>query len=77
MGRFVRLLILVAAVNDTAPKPLTCRSVGWLAYDGKDCKLLIPHISEGEDQGGGDMTIPTRAVRSMVDLVTRSRRRKR
>lgn len=64
-------------INDPAPTPLVCRSVGWLAHDGKDCKLLIPHMSAQEDQGCGDMTIPTSAVRSMVDLVIRPRRNKR
>jgi hypothetical protein len=43
------------------------RSVGWLAYDGEDCKVIVPHLSvesaEGiQQQGCGDMTIPTCAV---------------
>ena len=51
---------------------MRCRSVGWLAHDGDECKVLIPHVGEvgdGEsDQGCGDMTIPTRAVLRMLDL---------
>ena len=55
------------------PKPLLCRSVGWLLHDGGDCKVVVPHVSEALDdmaprQGCGDMTIPTTAIRSIVDL---------
>jgi hypothetical protein len=53
-------------VASCSPTLLTCRSVGWLKYDGEDCKVIIPHISEEsesiEQQGCGDMTIPTRAI---------------
>ena len=53
-----------------APKMLACRSVGWLAHDGADCKVLIPHVAdaEGARQGCGDMTIPVRAIVSIRDL---------
>ena len=51
---------------------LVCRSVGWLIYDGDDCKLVVPHLSgehpRANAQGCGDMTIPATAVRRMVDL---------
>jgi hypothetical protein len=51
---------------------MKCRSVGWLLHDGPDCKLIVPHISEehadAEEQGCGDMTIPSKAVLSMTDL---------
>jgi hypothetical protein len=54
------------------PHPVVCRSVGWLLYDGDDCKVVVPHVVEeraGVDaQGCGDMTIPSRAVISIVDL---------
>jgi len=54
------------------PKPLLCQSVGWLAYDGKDCKVVVPHISEDHAsaprQGCGDMTIPTKAIIRMKTL---------
>ncbi len=54
-------------------KPLHCRSVGWLAYDGDDCKVIVPHISDSirdpvTAQGCGDMTIPSRAVLKIADL---------
>lgn len=56
------------------PPRVVCRSVGWLAYDGDDCKVIIPHLFTRErplhDQGCGDMTIPTRSVRSVADLYT-------
>lgn len=57
----------------SSPHVMRCRSVGWLAYDGDDCKVVIPHVGElsdgGPDQGCGDMTIPTCAVTRIVDLV--------
>jgi hypothetical protein len=56
------------------PKSLTCTSVGWLAHDGEDVKVIVPHWHD-EDQdvgaalsGCGDMTIPTSAIRRMVQL---------
>lgn len=65
-------------LGSPTPTPLVCRSVGWLAYDGKDCKVVVPHVA-GEDepdarQGCGDMTIPTVAVRRIVDLSPRRRK---
>lgn len=57
-----------------APKPLVCRSVGWLAHDGNDCKVVIPHLIEGgqngatPEQGCGDMTIPAQAILRMYEL---------
>lgn len=54
------------------PRVMVCRSVGWLAHDGEDCKVLVPHVAEvgeGEpDQGCGDMTIPAQAVVRISDL---------
>lgn len=58
------------------PRVMTCRSVGWLVHDGDVCKVLIPHVAEvGEGQPGqgcGDMTIPTRAVVRITELVPRA-----
>ena len=47
--------------------PLVCRSVGWLASDGADCKVLVPHLTDKAhpsiaQQGCGDMTIPSQAI---------------
>ena len=33
-------------IGDLSPTVSTCRSVGWLAYDGEDCKVIIPHMSD-------------------------------
>ena len=59
-------------ICDLSPTVLCCRSVGWLAYDGEDCKVIIPHLSKSHEsappQGCGDMTIPTCAIRSIKDL---------
>ena len=48
-------------------EPLKCRSVGWLFYDGADCKVIIPHIAGEKNtnivhQCRGDLVIPTRAI---------------
>lgn len=54
-------------------EPLYCQSVGWLMYDGDDCKTIVPHISqeshtETEQQGCGDMTIPAAAIIELIPL---------
>lgn len=57
--------------DDCHPKPVVCRSVGWLMYDDPTCKVIVPHVAEtgpATKQGCGDMTIPTECVRQMVDL---------
>ena len=50
----------------------TCRSVGWLVYDGPEGVVLVPHVAVVEgyqnDQGVGDMAIPRPAILSMVAL---------
>jgi hypothetical protein len=61
------------------PTPMRCRSVGWLYHGGPDCKLLVPHVADGDGnqilcQGCGDMTIPTSAVRSITQLQIPARR---
>jgi hypothetical protein len=58
-------------VENVRAKPLVCRSVGWLAYDGKDCKVIVPHLSvapEASQHGCGEMTIPTKAIISIKTL---------
>ena len=61
------------ALDNCRAKPLACRSVGWLLHDGDDCKVVVPHISDEDNehvaaQGCGDMTIPTKAILQIVDL---------
>ena len=58
---------------ERAAEPLYCRSVGWLVFESKDCKVLVPHVAgerNGEVmlQGCGDMTIPTSAIVKMKVL---------
>lgn len=60
-------------LKDISPSPNKCRSVGWLIHDGEDCKVIVPHISDPDhanatQQGCGDMTIPVKAIVSIVDL---------
>ncbi len=54
------------------PKPIVCKSVGWLFSDGPECKVIVPHIADASEntaqQGCGDMTIPTTCIRRIVDL---------
>lgn len=64
------------------PEPLICRSVGWLLHNGKDCKVVVPHISTNENpniekQGCGDMSIPAKSVLSIIDLVIPKQSKKR
>jgi hypothetical protein len=49
---------------------LLCRSVGWLVYDGKDCKRIVPHLAgNGDDlQGRGDLAIPSRSIVKITEL---------
>jgi hypothetical protein len=55
------------------PNVAVVYSVGWLVHNGKDCKLIVPHLSEpdhanAKQQGCGDITIPASAIRRIVDL---------
>lgn len=50
------------------PTPMFCRSVGWLLHDGEDAKVVVPHVAIGPGHGCGDMTIPTVAIRRLVEL---------
>ena len=61
----------------STPAPLVCRSVGWLLHDTADCKVIVPHLSDAshqhtDQQGCGDMAIPTMAILGMTDLVTKT-----
>jgi hypothetical protein len=66
-------------LNIVDVKPMVCRSVGWLLHDGKDCKVIVPHVSDQNidhelGQGCGDMTIPTKAILSVINLSYKKRR---
>lgn len=57
--------------DDCRPKPMICRSVGWLFRDDKDYKVIVPHVADvpnGYKQGCGDMAIPTQSILQMYDL---------
>jgi hypothetical protein len=61
---------------ESAAQPLYCRSVGWLASEAGDCKVLVPHIAGEKNgeialQGSGDLTIPNRAIVKMRVLSKR------
>ena len=56
-------------VEDSQPKPIFCKTVGWLFYDGSECKVIVPHIADNGKQGCGDMTIPTNCIRRISDLL--------
>jgi len=52
---------------EAAAEPLYCRSVGWLLKDGKECKVIVPHIGGERNgdimlQGCGDIAIPTASI---------------
>lgn len=50
-----------------ASEPVHCRSVGWLASEDGECKVVVPHVS-GEKNGDlvlygrGEITIPNGAI---------------
>lgn len=63
------------AIADTKEPPdMICYSVGWLLVDGDRYKVIVPHVHYDNPEVGavksgcGDMSIPTVAVRRMVDL---------
>jgi len=35
-------------LKETDPSIMRCRSVGWLTHDGKDYKVIVPHVSDPE-----------------------------
>ena len=65
---------------EDGPPVCIVRSVGWLIYDGKTNKVVVPHVigSEGglKAQGCGDMTIPGVSIRRLVYLTVPKPNRK-
>jgi hypothetical protein len=51
---------------DCEPRLMTCKSVGWIIRKNKRCIVIVPHLSLNteiaEQQGCGDMTIPTASI---------------
>ena len=69
-------------LENCKPELLLCRSVGWLLHADKTCKVIVPHITQDQhdniaQQGCGEMTIPTKAVRKIVFLTIPSNERKK
>jgi hypothetical protein len=63
--------------ENTKSETLICESVGWLLYDGKDCKTILPHMAGHKSdnimfQGRGELTIPTKAILKMKTLNVKS-----
>lgn len=60
------------SLKDTPVSDVLCKSLGWLVKKTKGRVLIVPHIAPavntGSDQGMGDMTIPTKAIRSIKKL---------
>ncbi len=54
------------------PEPLSCRSVGWIAYQDEHCLVIVPHVSAPHNelprQACGDMTIPAVSVLRITEL---------
>ena len=62
-------------LSDIKPEVVRIASVGWLAKDGKKVKALAPNVG-GLDgkcsaQVSGVISIPTRCVISITDLIER------
>ncbi len=47
-------------LDDTDPTDMTVQSVGWLAKDTSEYKLVVPHQQCSQVRGG--FTIPSRAI---------------
>ena len=45
-----------------------CKSVGWVVAKDKSSLTLAGHIAENPEQCCGDMTIPSSAILSIVNL---------
>ncbi len=68
-------------VENCEPKPLICRSVGWIVHRDKRCVVIVPHLASdngnAKRQGCGDMTIPTASILRTVPLKIPLRRSSR
>ncbi len=58
-------------IDECKPSVVVCQSVGWLIHDGKECKVIVPHLTKSDHvkrQGCGEMTIPAASVVKLVEL---------
>lgn len=60
-------------IDDAAdPGIMICRSVGWVVRESKKLIVIVPHLAnldgEENEQGCGDMTIPTASILRRVAL---------
>ena len=55
-------------LGDVEPSNMLVKSVGWLAKDTPDYKMVVPH--QQCDQTRGGMTIPSTAVIKITDMET-------
>lgn len=53
---------------ESDPKPLLCRSVGWMAYETAKCVVIVPHMAPALNQGMGDMCIPRCAIHRIEQM---------
>ena len=56
-------------IDDVNPTDMRVQSVGWLAKDTPDYKMVVPHQQSKQVRGG--MTIPTAAIVNIQDLISR------
>jgi hypothetical protein len=51
-----------------------CKSVGWIISRDKSSITLAGHLAENPDQCCGDMTIPAKAILSILPITLPTRR---
>ena len=65
------------SLNNIIDESHICISVGYLAMDGKNIKVIVPHISPANDiigaveTGCGDMAIPVSSIIKITDLISK------
>lgn len=60
-------------IDNCEPGVVVCQSVGWLIHDDDRCKVIVPHMNQPDhpntnQQGCGDMTIPSASIVKILDL---------
>ena len=54
------------SIDDTEPTDMKVQSVGWLAKDTSEYKLVVPHQQCSQVRGG--ISIPTKAIVKIKQL---------